>query len=220
MQSDSPTGTASGASAHPVIPVRSESEVSHSLQMQDRSNTYVALGALLAAPPTTELLTALIAQEPASNPETALDLGWELLRREAQNSTAESVDDEYHDLFVGIGRGQVVPYGSWHMTGFLMEKPLGLLRSDLRRLGFERRADVHESEDHIASVCQVMASIITAEDVDFATERAFFNQHLAPWGADFFNELQQASAARFYRAVGNLGQSYMTVETQYLSMPV
>ena len=101
-----------------------------------------------------------------------------------------------------------------------MEKPLGVLRADLRRLGFERAEGVCESEDHIASLCQAMAAIIHADEIDFNTERAFFNDHIASWSDDFFRLLDEASCAGFYRAVGNLGSSFISVEKQYLSMSV
>lgn len=203
-----------------VIPVHSEESLAGAAEMQDRANTYVALGALLAGPANGDLLEAVRSMDPVSAPETPLEMAWEMLRKAAENSDPQSIDDEYHDLFIGVGRGQVVPYGSWHLTGFLMEKPLGLLRADLRRLGFERREDVPESEDHIAAMCQVMAAIITSDDIDFATQRKFYNEHLAPWAADFLTQLQAAPAADFYRAVGNLGECFFSVESQYLSMPV
>ena len=203
-----------------MIPVHTEESLAGAAEMQDRANTYVALGALFAAPANDELLSAISSMEPVENPETQLELAWEMLRKAALSGTRAAIDDEYHDLFIGVGRGEVVPYGSWHLTGFLMEKPLGLLRADLRNLGFERREDVPESEDHIAALCQVMAAIITSDDIDFATQRKFFNDHLASWVPGFLDVLQQASSADFYRAVGNLGQSFFSVESQYLSMPV
>ncbi len=203
-----------------VIPVHTEESLAGAAEMQDRANTYVALGALLSAPAGDDLLNAIRSMEPATAPETPLEMAWEMLRKAAESGDIAAIDDEYHDLFIGVGRGQVVPYGSWHLTGFLMEKPLGLLRAELRRLGFERRGDVPESEDHIAALCQVMAAIITSEDIDFATQRNFYNEHLSPWVADFLNQLQAAPAADFYRAVGNLGECFFSVENQYLSMPV
>ncbi len=83
-----------------------------------------------------------------------------MLSLAAEHSSTESLRDEYHALFIGLGRGELVPYGSWYQTGFLMEKPLGLLRADLARLGFERAEEVHEPEDHVAALCEVMALLI------------------------------------------------------------
>lgn len=186
----------------------------------DRANLYTSLGALLAAPATAEHLSVLRNLPEIELPQSSMELAWTVLRSAASDYTVEQIDDEYHQLFIGLGRGEVVPYGSWHQTGFLMEKPLGQLRADLRRLGFERAEGVCESEDHIASLFQAMAAIIQAEEIDFTVERAFFNDHIASWSDDFFHLLDEASCAGFYRAVGNLGSSFISVEKQYLGMSV
>jgi len=187
---------------------------------RDRANLYTSMGALLAAPATEEHCFLLRELPEIQAPQSAMEMGWALLRKSAFDYTIDQIDDEYHQLFIGVGRGVVVPYGSWHLTGFLMEKPLGQLRADLRSLGFERSEGVSESEDHIASLCQAMAAIIMAEEIDFDTERSFFNTHLAPWAEGFFQEVEDASCAGFYRAVAHLGKSFIDVEKQYLSMAV
>ena len=203
-----------------TIPVVTEDQLQLQRDQRERAALYNALGALLAVPAQGDTLESLRSLPDAEDAETPLEISWQLVRRAAHSYDPQQIDDEFHDLFVGLGRGEIVPYGSWHLTGFLMEKPLGALRADLRRLGFERADGVSESEDHIASLCQVMAAIIIAEDIDFDTEKAFFGEHLAPWAPDFFSALQNAAAAGFYRAVGNLGHSFFEVEKNYLSMPV
>lgn len=145
-----------------VIKVSTEAEVAAREADVDRANMYTTLGALLAAPASDEHLAALRTLPEIENPETSLEVAWKVMRAAALQHTVEQVDDEFHELFVGLGRGIVVPYGSWHITGFLMEKPLSALRADLQRLGFERSEGVSESEDHIASLCQAMAEIIRA----------------------------------------------------------
>lgn len=186
----------------------------------DRANLYTSLGALLVAPATAEHLAVLRELPEIKQPQSAMEMAWTLLRKDASVYTPEQIDDEYHQLFIGLGRGVVVPYGSWHLTGFLMEKPLGQLRVDLRKLGFERSEGVSESEDHIAFLCQAMAEIIVADEIDFDTERAFFNDHIASWADEFFRQVEEASCAGFYRAVGTLGKSFISVEEQYLAMTV
>ncbi|MDX1529573.1 MAG: molecular chaperone TorD family protein, partial [Gammaproteobacteria bacterium] len=130
------------------------------------------------------------------------------------------LDDEYHDLFIGIGRGEVIPYGSWYLTGFLMDRPLAVLRGDLAELGFERQQDVKEPEDHIAALCEIMAMLITNEEHDIAVQRRFFQAHIEPWGRTFFQDLQKAKTARFYRAVGQFGEQFVDFEQKYLSLLV
>ena len=212
------------ASPSAVIKISSEAEVaareSTIAADRDRSNLYSSLGALLVAPATEEHLSALRSLPEIESPETSMEIAWTMLSKSAANYSSDQVDDEYHALFVGLGRGEVVPYGSWHLTGFLMEKPLGQLRADLRKLGFERNAGVKESEDHIASLCQAMAAIILAEEIDLDTERAFFNDHILSWAGEFFKLLQEANNAGFYRSVGFLGESFIEIENQYLSMAV
>jgi len=139
---------------------------------------------------------------------------WRQLVAAARDASAEALEDEYHDLFIGLGRGEVVPFASWHLTGFLMERPLSDLRDDLKALGLTADAAQKDPEDHIAALCESMALIIRAEDVDAAREQAFFARHLQPWAAKFFAELQSAKAARFYRAVGKLGQRFVDIEAQ------
>jgi len=196
------------------------SALDNATALQERADMYASLGALLHSPATSEYLDILKNLPELEAPETAIELAWSLLRQSAHDHTVEQIDDEYHDLFIGIGRGEVVPYGSWHLTGFLMEKPLGLLRADLRRLGFERIEGVSESEDHIASVCEVMSQLIVDNEFSAEVEQSFFNDHVAPWAGQFFSELQNASKASFYRSVGQLGDSFLSVEKQYLSMSV
>ena len=130
------------------------------------------------------------------------------------------LSDEYQALFVGVGRGELVPYGSWYMTGFLMEKPLGELRRDLARLGIERQQQVREPEDHAAALCEVMALLIS--DPDFAEDEQapFFKRHVGAWMGTFFRDLEKAKAAEFYRPVGHFGYAFLDVEQRYLSFTV
>lgn len=179
-----------------------------------RANTYSLLGRLMAAPPDTALLERLTGIAPAADDSVdLLGAAWQMLGQAAGRTTSRELDDEYHDLFIGVGRGELMPYGSWYMTGFLMEQPLSRLRADLSRLGFERQDGVTEPEDHAAALCEVMAMIATGGSGE---QGAFFHRHMAPWLARYFRDMQAASSARFYRAVGQLGEQFMDVEARYL----
>ena len=185
-----------------------------------RANTYMLLGALLARAPTEEVTAALreIRRLPA-NESGSLAAAWETLRLAGERAVdPEALDDEFHALFIGLGRGEVVPYGSWYLTGLLMDRPLALLRRDLDALGFERKEGVGDPEDHAAALCETMGLIIRSEDISFESQRGFFEEHVAPWMGTFFRDLQQAGSARFYRAVGEFGEQFMEFEQQYLSM--
>jgi TorA maturation chaperone TorD len=186
-----------------------------------RANAYSLLGALLGRPPTEEILGLLKQIEPDSGTD-GRDMAsvWACLRLAGERAETGPLGDEYHDLFIGIGRGEVVPYGSWYMTGFLMDRPLAVLRGDLAELGFERQDDVKEPEDHIAALCEIMAMLIANEEHDIAVQRRFFKAHIEPWGKHFFQDLQKAKTARFYRAVGQFGEHFIDFEQKYLSLLV
>jgi TorA maturation chaperone TorD len=101
-----------------------------------------------------------------------------------------------------------------------MEKPLGVLRQDLAVLGFERQEGVHEPEDHIAALCEVMAMLASGDDAPFGVQKRFYERHLAPWAQRFFADLESADAAVFYKAVGRLGNEFFKLEQRYFEMEV
>lgn len=186
-----------------------------------RANTYSLLAALLAAPPPQSLIQLLTRITPAEvGGGDQLASAWEVLRLAGERASVESLDDEYHALFVGIGRGELVPYGSWYMTGFLMDQPLAVLRRDLAELGFERQANVKEPEDHVAALLETMGLLIGDGDTSVNVQRRFFQSHMGPWMKTFFLDLQKASGARFYRAVGQFGDQFIEFEQKYLTMLV
>ncbi|RDL29093.1 TorD/DmsD family molecular chaperone [Photobacterium damselae] len=147
--------------------------------------------------------------------QSSMAAAWPLLKLAAQKATPIAVAEEYQDLFIGIGRGDVVPYGSWYLTGSLMEMPLAHLRSDLKQLGYERNESVKEPEDHIAALLEVMAMLV--EGGDEHLQRTFFNRHLAPWCEKVSTDIKTAKSAVFYTAVGELALQFLTVEkTRFL----
>jgi len=183
-----------------------------------RAGYYSILAALLRESPRDEAL-AFVTQldEGTASVQVELVLALSSLSLAARHSSRDSLDREYHALFIGLGRGELVPYGSWYQTGFLMEKPLGLLRTDLSRLGFERSEEVHEPEDHVAALCEVMAMLIQ-EAVPVDTQRQFFNSHVGNWVDTFFDDLADAQSAVFYKSVARLGKAFLSLETRYLSL--
>ena len=195
----------------------------HAIDAEDalRASTYSLLAALLAAPPSRELLELVAGIGDNGNGSgNGMAQAWKVLGLAGRCTSVESLDDEYHALFIGLARGELVPYGSWYLTGFLMDRPLAQLRSDLAALGFERTEGVHEPEDHAAALCETMGLIIAAgQEFGHEVQRSFFAKHLEPWMGQFFTDLANAEAACFYRAVGHLGQQFVDLERQYFSMP-
>ena len=184
-----------------------------------RSSMYKTLAGLLTAAPDNDVLQQVSVFSAVEQDVDDMSLAMSTLGLAAQASDAASVDDEFHALFIGLGRGELMPYASWYLTGFLMEKPLSSLRDDLAVLGFARSDKVHEPEDHIAALCEVMAMMID-EKFSLQQQGDFFSKHMSNWPDHFFTDLSQADAAVFYRSVGRLGQAFCAFEKQYLTMSV
>lgn len=187
------------------------------LDMQ-RARLFALLGRLLVAPPDAALLQGLGAIGP--QPGTALGQACLALAEAAAQARPEAVAREFHDLFIGVGRGELLLFGSYYLTGFLHEKPLALLRDDLRRLGITRSAGVAEPEDHLGFLCEAMAGMVGGSFGTTAEQNAdFFERHLRPWAGRAFADLEKAQSARFYRAVGALGAAFIDIETAAAALP-
>lgn len=204
---------------HPLSPAAQNPVAGTAERAYDRfrADAYTVLGALLAGPPDTGLLAwlASIAVDPTST--APMSQAWRGLVDAATGSESSLVEDEYQALFIGLGKGEVVPYGSWYLTGFLMEQPLVALRSDLRALGIEADEHHHEPEDHVAALCQVMALLASPdEEYPEACQHSFFDRHLKRWYRRFFDDLRNAPSARFYRAVGDFGTIFLDQEALHL----
>jgi TorA maturation chaperone TorD len=177
-----------------------------------RADQYQLLAGFLAAPAEAGLL-----QLASSFAGDDTDYGRALaeLADRARRTTPEAASREYHDLFIGIGSGELIPYASYYRTGFLNEKPLAKLRADMARLGIARSETVKEPEDHISALCEMMAGLITGAfgaPLELAAQRTFFDSHLAPWAPLFFEDLEKARSAWLYAPVGTLGRVFMGIE--------
>ncbi|MDT8310773.1 MAG: molecular chaperone TorD family protein [Methylophaga sp.] len=180
---------------------------------QWRAQIYALLAILLAKPADADLLGNIAALK-VESPDAAMGIVWQQLIAAAQNTSADAQSREYQQLFIGLTQGEVIPYASYHKTGFLNEKPLADLRADLGKLGLTRQADKKEPEDHVAGLCDVMRLILTAKGTPVVTAEQFFNQHMGQWLLKFFADLQKAPSAEFYAAVAVFGQQFFTDESQ------
>jgi TorA maturation chaperone TorD len=182
-----------------------------------RAQEYALLATLLARAPDAQLFLRLAGLQGDATP---LGLAHVALAEAARRTTVERVEREYFDLFVGIGRGELLPYGSYYLSGFLYERPLARLRAALSRLGIERSAGHAEPEDHAATLCEIMAGLAGGSfSAPPQAQREFFEHHVAPWMGRFFTDLEQAQAADFYRAAGTLGRVFIQVETGAFALP-
>jgi TorA maturation chaperone TorD len=181
-----------------------------------RAQEYALLAHLLLTPPDADLLRRLAALEGDTSP---LGAAHAALAAAARATTAERVEREHFDLFIGVGRGELLPYASFYLTGFLHERPLARLRDQLAGLGIERTPEQREPEDHAALLFEVMAGLTGGHlSAPAGADRALFEAHLAPWIGRFFADLERAQAADFYRAVGALGRVFVDIETEAFAL--
>jgi TorA maturation chaperone TorD/DNA-binding transcriptional regulator YdaS (Cro superfamily) len=177
-----------------------------------RAHEYTLLATLLAAAPSAALL-AQIAQ--LNGDATPLGRAHATLADAASIATVGEVEREYFDLFIGVGRGELLPYASYYLTGFLNERPLSRLRDDLAALGIERVENSFEPEDHAATLCEIMAGFAVARfQASAETQRAFFEKHVSRWMGRLFADMEKAESASFYRSVGTLGRVFLEIESE------
>jgi TorA maturation chaperone TorD len=182
-----------------------------------RAQEYALLATLLFRAPDQALL-ARIARLPGDG--SPLGLAHAAVAEAARNADAAGVEREYFALFTGLGRGELLPYGSYYLSGFLHDRPLARLREDLARLGLERIPSQAEPEDHAAILCEVMAGVVGGRFAGApGSDRLLFEKHLAPWIGRFFADLERAKSADFYRAVGVLGCAFIDIETEAFALP-
>jgi TorA maturation chaperone TorD len=183
-----------------------------------RADQYALLSLCLGAAPTPGLLTALAGLK---GDGTTLGDAHAALARAAAATTAEDAGRDFFDLFVGVGRGELLPYGSYYLTGFLNERPLAAVRADMAALGVERAEGLHDPEDHIAILSAVMADLARKGWRGSATapdQATFFRRHIAPWAGRFFDDLSRARPTGFYPAVGRVGAAFMAVEAEAFAL--
>lgn len=184
-----------------------------------RADLYGLLATLLYAPPPQALLDTIGNSVLAG--DSVLEQAWADLVAACKTAQQEAVREEYELLFVGVGKPEVMLYGSYYLSGFLMEKPLAELRTDLSLLGLQRSDDVVESEDHLASLCEVMRYLIASDDVvhaNLAAQEKFFNAHMRAWVVDSCNAIEASSNAKFYKPVARLARIFFEVEMQAFDM--
>ena len=179
-----------------------------------RADLYNFVGLILAGPPD-ELLLAQTAS--LSGDDSELGKAISTLAKVAKITKPKAVESEYNKLFIGLGRGELLPYASYYLTGFLNEKPLAQLRRDMVARGLERAQNVFEPEDNIASLMEMMGALVVGRFGNPATldeQKTFFNRHIGPWASHFFADLEGAKNSIFYASVGTVGRAFMEIEAE------
>jgi TorA maturation chaperone TorD len=194
--------------------VTAKSEVDEIDQL--RAAEYGLLSLLLGKAPDADTLARV-----ATLKGDASDLGMAHVELATAASAADdrAVSREFFDLFIGLGRGELLPYASYYLTGFLHERPLARVREDLDRLGIERAGVSREPEDHIAILLEVMSGLARGEfEADFSEQTRFFERHIKPWAARMFADLEMSQSAKFYRAVGRVGRVFIELESEAFAL--
>ena len=187
-----------------------------------RAEIYGVLSALFYAAPTPALLESLrlaVTEAPAAG--ALLEASWTELVATARAMSVQEVGEEYDALFGGVGKPEIYLFGSHYLSGFLNEKPLAALRTELAELGLTRGDAMAETEDHYAYLCDVMRYLMAGDDVAVANltrQREFFTRHLLPWAQQMCETVSAHPKARFYKSLAGFTQTFTSVEAQGFDM--
>ncbi len=187
-----------------------------------RAELYGLLARLWLAPPDAPLLQQFaVAVTQAPQAGGLLEAPWQALVAALRGTTAEAAAAEHEALFHGVGKPEVFAYGSFYLTGFLNEKPLAALRTDLAVLGLSRDVQALETEDHVAYGFEVMRYLIAGDDLavcNLEQQRRFFRAHLQTWVDKLCDTVMAHPRAHTWCAVAQLTRDFMRVETQAFDM--
>ncbi len=184
-----------------------------------RADLYALLANLLFNPPSQEILDLVCNLDGDQN--TEMGQAFDALSVIAGKASLVDIRDEFNGLFIGMGRGELLPYGSYYLTGFLNEKPLASLRNTMRDLGIQKVESVKEPEDHIGRLCEMMSGLILGaygEPAGLDVQKQFFSDHVGTWAGHFFADLESAKSSRFYQPVGTIGRLFVEIETNAFAM--
>ncbi len=183
-----------------------------------RADFYNFLGLLLAGPPDQILLDQMAE---LSGDETDLGRAIRAMSRVAKVTKPAAAEREFNALFIGLGRGELLPYASFYLTGFLNEKPLAQLRNDMAARGVTRAPNVFEPEDNIASLMEIMAGMIVGRfgaPQSLEDQKTFWSKHISPWAIHFYSDLEAAENSVLYASVGTAGRIFMEIEKEAFRM--
>jgi TorA maturation chaperone TorD len=187
---------------------------------QLRADMYSFLANLLRAEPSAELVGQLTKLE---SDESPIGKSIKTLSKLASSLDLPTIRDEYVRIFIGVGRGEILPFASYYLTGFLKDKPLAKLRNDMKEIGIQLAENVKEPEDHIASLFDMMSGLILgkfSKKFSIGEQKDFFNKHLAPWVDLLMRDIESSRIAVFYSPIGTIGREFMEIERSSFSMDV
>ena len=183
-----------------------------------RADMYDFLASLLRSEPSDDLIEK-IAQ--LSGDDTPIGNACAVLARLANAMDNGLIRNEYVEMFIGVGRGEILPFASYYLTGFLNDKPLANLRAEMIEIGIERVDGVKEPEDHIASLFDMMSGLIRGhfdKSFSIAEQAKFFNKHIEPWAGLLMSDIEAAKTVVFYAPVGTIGKAFLEIESAAFNM--
>lgn len=187
---------------------------------QLRADMYSFLANLLRAEPDENLVNQLTMLDSDDSP---IGKSIKTLSKLTTSLDLPTIRDEYVRIFVGVGRGEILPFASYYLTGFLKDKPLAKLRQDMQKIGIKLEENVKEPEDHIASIFDMMSGLILGKfekKYSITEQKDFFNKHLAPWVDLLMRDIESSKIAVFYSPIGTIGKEFMEIERASFSMNV
>ena len=195
-------------------------EISPVISEEDalRADMYDFLASLLRKEPSDELIQKVSQLEGDETPIGSACLTLAHLAKTLDNGL---IRNEYVDIFIGVGRGEVLPFASYYLTGFLNDKPLANLRADMANIGVARVKGVKEPEDHIASLFDMMSGLIRGhygKVFSIAEQADFFNRHIEPWAGLLMRDIEAAKTVVFYAPVGTIGKAFLEIESAAFGM--
>ena len=187
---------------------------------QLRADMYSFLANLLRAEPSADLVKHLTNLDSDDSP---IGKSIKTLSKLASSLDLPTIRDEYVKIFIGVGRGEILPFASYYLTGFLKDKPLAKLRNDMKEIGIELAENVKEPEDHIASLFDIMSGLILGKfnkKFSIGEQKDFFNKHLNPWVDLLMRDIESSKIAVFYSPVGTIGREFIEIERSSFAMDV
>ena len=184
-----------------------------------RADMYEFISNLLKVEPTEDFVEMI---SKLQTDDTGIGKNIQTLSLLAKKMSVSQIKEEYFSLFIGVGRGEFLPYASYYLTGFLNEKPLANLRQDMQMIGIKRNDNVKEPEDHISILFDMMSGLIRGNFnnryFSLSEQYTFFKKHIEPWSEHFFQDLEVSKNAVFYSPVGTIGKNFLSIEIESFKM--
>lgn len=186
-----------------------------------RADFHALLAALLNGPPDSGLLAHLAAASPIEG-DPALARAWQDLVHASAAMDADAATEEYEALFVGMGKAKVSIYAGFYTGAPARDHPRVRIQAALAQLGLARDERATEPEDHLGHLFETMRVLVSGTQArppaKLDQQRDFFEEHLGPGAARFFEALARAPEANYYRHVAAVGAAFVALESQSLQL--